>query len=82
MAGALYSVTAGAAAPLALGDLQADLASLRPPWLPQPSLKLNWVEALRPRRLETIGVALEHDQGDAEILNRALGLVDRAVKAS
>ena len=45
-----------------------------PPWLPQPSLKLNWVEALRPRRLGTIGVALEHDQADAEILNRALGL--------
>ena len=45
-----------------------------PAWLPQPSVKLNWVEALRPRRLGTIGVALEHDQADAEILNRALGL--------
>ena len=37
-------------------------------------MKLDWVEALRPRRLGTIGVALEHDQADAEILNRALGL--------
>jgi manganese transport protein len=37
-------------------------------------LKLDWVEALRPRRLGTIGVALEHNQADAEILNRALGL--------
>ena len=37
-------------------------------------MKLDWVEALRPRRLGRIGVALEHDQADAEILNRALGL--------
>jgi manganese transport protein len=45
-----------------------------PAWMPQPSVKLNWVEALRPRPLAKIGVALEHDQADAEILNRALGL--------
>ncbi len=30
--------------------------------------------ALRPRALARIGVALEHNQADAEILNRALGL--------
>ena len=58
---------------LALGDAQA-LVSASPAWLPQPSVKLDWVEALRPRPLATIGVALEHDQADAEILNRALGL--------
>jgi manganese transport protein len=29
---------------------------------------------LRPRPLATVGVALEHNQGDAEILNRALSL--------
>ncbi len=74
VAGGLYGVTAGAAVLLALGDIQADPASLRRAWLPQPSVKLDWVEALRPRRLGKIGVALEHDQADAEILNRALGL--------
>ena len=37
-----------------------------PAWMPQPSVKLDWVEALRPRRLGTIGVALEHNQADAE----------------
>ncbi len=44
------------------------------PWSPAPSVQLDWFHALRPRPLETIGVALEHDQADAEILNRALSL--------
>ena len=39
-----------------------------------PASQLDWAEALRPRPLGRIGVALEHDQADAEILNRALGL--------
>jgi manganese transport protein len=38
-------------------------------------VQLDWVEALRPRPLARIGVALEHGRADAEILNRALGLV-------
>ena len=37
---------------------------------PQPAVKLDWADALRPRPLETIGVALEHNQDDGEILNR------------
>jgi manganese transport protein len=45
-----------------------------PAWAPPSSLQLDWVDALRPRPLRTIGVALEHDQADAEILNRALSL--------
>ena len=45
-----------------------------PPWLPKPVFELDWVETLKPRRLGTIGVALEHGQADAEILNRALDL--------
>jgi manganese transport protein len=45
-----------------------------PAWLPKPSVKLNWAQLLRPRRLSRIGVALEHNTNDAEILNRALGL--------
>ena len=45
-----------------------------PAWSAPPSLTLDWVEALRPRSLSRIGVALEHNPADAEILNRALGL--------
>ena len=45
-----------------------------PAWTRQPSLKLNWGQTLRARPLSRIGVALEHDTTDAEILNRALSL--------
>jgi manganese transport protein len=45
-----------------------------PAWTPAPSVKLDWVDALRPRPLATIGVALEHNPNDTEILNRALSL--------
>lgn len=44
------------------------------PWSPAPSVQLDWVDALRPRPIGAIGVALEHDQTDTEILNRALSL--------
>ncbi len=47
-----------------------------PPWKPAPSVKLDWIDLLRPRPLETIGVALEHNPSDAEILNRALSLAE------
>ena len=45
-----------------------------PAWGPPASVSLDWVQALRPHSLATIGVALEHGQADAEILNRALSL--------
>jgi manganese transport protein len=45
-----------------------------PTWSPQPSVQLDWADALRPRPLESIGVALEHNPNDGEILNRALSL--------
>jgi manganese transport protein len=45
-----------------------------PAWAPPPSVRLDWMSMLRPHPLATIGVALEHNQGDAEILNRALSL--------
>jgi manganese transport protein len=50
------------------------LFKLSPLWMPKPSVELDWFRALRPRRLETVGVALEHDEADAEILSRALSL--------
>jgi manganese transport protein len=45
-----------------------------PAWTPAPSVKLDWVDTLRPRPLRVLGVALEHDRADSEILNRALSL--------
>jgi manganese transport protein len=74
VAALLYSTT-GCAALLLLWVTIKPLLRPSPPWLPQPSVKLNWVETLRPRALARIGVALEHDRADAEILNRALSLV-------
>jgi manganese transport protein len=44
-------------------------------WGLPPSVQLDWGRMLRPRRLATIGVALEHNPADSDILNRALGLV-------
>jgi manganese transport protein len=71
--GGLYGLI-GAAAALLLWVTIKPLVQPSPVWLPQPSVKLDWVEALRPRTLGKIGVALEHDRADAEILNRALSL--------
>ena len=45
-----------------------------PDWTAVSSVQLDWVDALRPRPLATIGVALEHNRNDGEILNRALSL--------
>ncbi|MEO6808262.1 MAG: Nramp family divalent metal transporter, partial [Isosphaeraceae bacterium] len=46
-----------------------------PPWKrEEPGLVLDWADALRPRPLERIAVALEHSPADAEILSRALSL--------
>jgi len=45
-----------------------------PPWKPTPSLAFDWNDALRPRPLQSIGVALEHTGGDTEIMNPALSL--------
>jgi manganese transport protein len=45
-----------------------------PAWTPAPSVQLDWRDLLRPRPLQTIGVALEHNPNDAESRNRALSL--------
>jgi manganese transport protein len=45
-----------------------------PPWTPAESIPLDWEAAFRPRSLARIGVALEHNRADAEILNRAISL--------
>jgi manganese transport protein len=81
VAGLLYSLILAAA--LLLGWITLK-PIIRPSaaWLPQPALELDWVETLRPRRLGRIGVALEHGHADAEILNRALGLVQSQGKTT
>jgi manganese transport protein len=72
-AGGLYGL-AGAVAGLLAWVTVKPWVRPAPSWAPAPSVQLDWVDALRPRPLETIGVALEHNQADAEILNRALSL--------
>ena len=39
------------------------------PWTVAPSVKLDWADTLRPRKVGTIAVALEHNPSDGEILN-------------
>ncbi len=73
VAGGLYAV-AGAVGGLLVWVTIKPIVRPSPPWLPKPAVKLDWMTALRPRKLSRIGVALEHDHADAEILNRALGL--------
>jgi manganese transport protein len=69
----LYGLV-GCAAALLVWVTITPLVKRSSPWQPQPSVKLDWVEALRPRPIARIGVALEHNPSDAEILNRALGV--------
>ena len=72
-AGGLYG-TAGGVGLLLLWVALKPLARRSPAWKPAPSVQLDWAEMVRPHPIETIGVALEHDRADAEILNRALSL--------
>ena len=47
-----------------------------PKWTPEPSLELDWSDALRPRQVSRIAIALERGPGDSEILSRALALAE------
>lgn len=69
----LYGVVAAAAGLLVWVTLKPWLRPA-PPWTETEPHELDWADALRPRRVDTIGVALEHGPSDAEILSRALGL--------
>jgi manganese transport protein len=75
VAGAALAVMTGGVAALLFWVTVKPLVRPSQVWGPQSSIPLNWTEALRARPLGRIGVALEHDPADAEILNRALGLV-------
>ena len=71
--GALYAVAGSALVLLAWVSIKP-MVRPAPPWRPEPNIELDWADALRPRELRRIGVALERGPGDAEILSRALGL--------
>jgi manganese transport protein len=74
----LYGVALAAVALLAWVSIKP-LVRPSPPWRPEPDVELDWATALRPRKIASIGVALERGPGDAEILNRALGLAQPGV---
>ncbi len=71
--GALYGV-AGGAVVLLLWVTIKPIVQRSPEWGAKAPVELDWADAFRTRPMERIGVALEHGRGDAEILNRALGL--------
>ena len=73
--GVLYGLMAAAAVLLGYVTIKPWFRP-GPVWTPKPSVALDWADALRPRRLSAIGVALEHEPTDAEILSRALGLAE------
>ena len=73
--GSLYSVAFSALGLLAWVTIKP---FVRPalPWTPATSPTFDWADALRPRQLARIGIALERGPGDSEILSRALGLAE------
>jgi manganese transport protein len=73
VAAPMYGVVGAVAALLAWVTFKPWLRPWRP-WEARPEVELDWTKALRPHPLRTIGVAVEHAPGDAEILNRALSL--------
>jgi manganese transport protein len=73
VAGGLYGLLAGAQALLVWVTVKP---WIRPSasWAPEEPVSLDWADALRPRKMERIGVALERSAADAGIINRALTL--------
>ena len=73
VASSLFGLAAAVSALLVWVTIKP-LVQPSPDWTPVSSVQLDWVDTLRPRPLATIGVALEHNRNDGEILNRALSL--------
>lgn len=73
VAAGLWGLTAAVAGLLGW-VLIKPIVSPSPAWRPPSRAEMDWAEALRPRPMGRIGVALEHTAADVEILNRALGL--------
>jgi len=47
-----------------------------PTWATLPPVELDWTDAVRPRRIKRLALALERGPGDSEIVNRALSLAE------
>ena len=75
VAGSLYSITLSALGLLVWVTIKPFVRP-SPPWKPAPILEVDWSDALRPRQVSSIGIALERGPGDSEILGRALGLAE------
>ncbi len=73
--GLLYGVALSAAGLLVWVTIKP-LVKASHAWKPAPNTELDWSDALRPRRISRIGVALERGPGDSEILSRALSLAE------
>ena len=71
----LYAVVAAVATLLAWVTIKPWVRPA-PAWTAAPSVQLDWADTLRPRKVNTIAVALEHNPSDGEILNRALSLAN------
>jgi manganese transport protein len=71
----LYAIALSALALLAWVTIKP-LVRPAPPWSAAPSVEVDWSDALRPRQVSRIGIALERGHGDSEILSRALGLAE------
>jgi manganese transport protein len=69
--GGLYALVAAAAALMVWVTVKPWVRGSTT-WGQEPPVALDWADALRPRPLSRIAVALEHSPADAEILNRAL----------
>jgi len=74
-AGGLYALMGGAAA-LLVWVLIKPMARPALAWSTQTPVQLDWSDAVRPRRLDRMALALERGPGDSEIVNRALSLAE------
>ena len=74
-AGSLYGVALAALGLLAWVTVKPFVKPARP-WKPMPTQDLDWADALRPRKLGRIGIALERGPGDSEVLSRALAMAE------
>ncbi len=73
VAGSLYGVALAALGLLAWVTVKPFVRPARA-WKPMPTHEIDWADALRPRKLGRIGIALERGPGDSEVLSRALAM--------
>jgi manganese transport protein len=75
VAGSLYGIALSALCLLVWVTIKP-FVKPAPAWKPEPKVELDWADALRPREVSRIGVALERGPGDSEILSHALSFAE------